>query len=117
MALLVIAVLCLLTSALPARALRAIEPLRCAGAAPLTIYVVHVTLLTALQPLAAGNASWLAAGWVAWGIQVAIALAIGALLASSGARGPLERVVGACADAAAGDRPEPAPAARTGQNP
>ncbi|MFA4841074.1 MAG: heparan-alpha-glucosaminide N-acetyltransferase domain-containing protein [Agrococcus sp.] len=100
-ALLVIAVLSLLAAVLPARALRAIEPLRAAGSAPLTIYVVHVTLLSALGLL---QTDWLVDGWGAWLVQVAIALCIGALLASSGARGPLETVVGRFADAA-GPRP------------
>lgn len=108
-ALLVIALLSLLASLLPRPALRAIEPLRAAGAAPLTIYVVHVTLLSALQPLAADSASWLADGWVAWALQVAIALGIGALLAGTAARGPLEALIGRFADAAAGPRSAGAP--------
>lgn len=105
-ALLVIAVLCLAASVLRGRGLRLVEPLRAAGGAPLTIYVVHVTLLSGLAPLAAEDASWLARGWLAWGIQVAIAVGIGAMLAGSGGRGPLERLVGGCADAAAAD-PDP----------
>ncbi|MGM1028458.1 MAG: heparan-alpha-glucosaminide N-acetyltransferase domain-containing protein [Actinomycetota bacterium] len=114
-ALLVIALLSLAASALPRPALRAIEPLRAAGAAPLTIYVVHVTLLSGLLPLAAGDAAWLVDGWAAWAVQVAIALGIGALLAASAARGPLETLVGRCADAAAGRRGSPvAPAAADG---
>lgn len=118
-ALLVIAVLCLAASALRGRGLRVIEPLRAAGGAPLTIYVVHVTLVSALVPLAGGDTSWLAGGWLAWGLQLAIALAIGAMLASSGARGPLERLVGACADAAARDplRPATEVAARADERP
>lgn len=103
-ALLVIALLSLLASALSRSALRAIEPLRAAGAAPLTIYVVHIILLSVLQAVAGGSAPWLAGGWVGWALQVAIAVGIGAMLASSGARGPLEAVVGRCAEAAAGPR-------------
>lgn len=109
-ALLVIALLSLVAAVLPRPALRAIEPLRAAGGAPLTIYVVHITLLSAMQPLAAGSASWLADGWVAWALQVAIALGIGALLAGTAARGPLEALIGRFADAAAGPRSTGAPA-------
>ncbi|WP_343921544.1 heparan-alpha-glucosaminide N-acetyltransferase domain-containing protein [Agrococcus citreus] len=103
-ALLVIALLSLIVSLLPSRVRRAVEPLRAAGGAPLTIYVVHITLLSGLQSLAAGSASWLADGWIAWALQVAIALGIGALLAGTAARGPLEALIGRCADAAAGLR-------------
>ncbi len=101
-ALLVIALLSLVTTVLPERGRRAIEPLRAAGAAPLTVYVVHVTLLSALVPLAGGDASELAGGWTAWGLHVAVALGLGAALATSGARGPLEAAVGRLAEAAAG---------------
>ncbi|WP_354255676.1 acyltransferase family protein [Agrococcus sp. UYP10] len=115
-ALLVIALLSLVVIALPRGSARAIEPLRAAGAAPLSIYVVHVTLLSALVPLAQGPAGWLAAGWLAWALQVAIAIALGALLASAGARGPLETVVGGCADAAAGRAREAPPSAPIGSD-
>ncbi len=90
-ALLVIALLSLVVAALPRPVLRAVEPLRAAGGAPLTIYVVHVTLLSGLQPLTGGDAGWLASGWLAWGLQVALAVGIGALLAGSGARPPRGR--------------------------
>ncbi|MCR8670669.1 heparan-alpha-glucosaminide N-acetyltransferase domain-containing protein [Agrococcus sp. HG114] len=96
-ALLVIGALGLLSAALPRRALRAIEPLRAAGAAPLTIYVVHVVLVALLVSLP-GTAAMDAR--LAWAVQVAVAIAIGALLAATGSRGPLERMVGWFADRA-----------------
>ncbi|MDR7233066.1 heparan-alpha-glucosaminide N-acetyltransferase domain-containing protein [Agrococcus sp. BE272] len=106
-ALLVIALLGLLAAALPRPAVRALEPLRAAGAAPLTIYVVHVLLLTAMLVPLQDAAPALGAGWAAWAVQVVVALAIGAALAAGDGRGPLERVVGRAADRAAGDRPRP----------
>ncbi|WP_456515211.1 acyltransferase family protein [Agrococcus sp. UYP33] len=115
-ALVVIALLSLVVIALPRGSARAIEPLRAAGAAPLSIYVVHVTLLSALVPLAQGPAGWLAAGWLAWALQVGIAIALGAVLASAGARGPLETVAGRCADAAAGRAREAPPSASIGSD-
>lgn len=101
--LVVIALLGLIAASLPARALRVLEPLRAAGAAPLTIYVVHVVLLSTL---ALADPA-LSIGWGAWAVQLAIAIAIGAVLAASRSRGPLERLVGAAAARAAGTR-EPA---------
>jgi hypothetical protein len=101
-AVLAIALLSLVVSLLPRAAVRLLEPLRAAGGAPLTIYVVHVLLLStmvgALLPVAPG----VVLGWGAWAVQVAVALAIGALLAATGARGPLERLIGRVAGAAAG---------------
>ncbi|WP_051223200.1 heparan-alpha-glucosaminide N-acetyltransferase domain-containing protein [Agrococcus lahaulensis] len=95
-----IALLGLLAASLPPRALRAFEPLRAAGAAPLTIYVVHVVLLSTL---ALADPA-LATGWGAWAAQLAIAIAIGAVLAVTRSRGPLERLVGTAATRAAGTR-------------
>ena len=46
--------------------------------------------------------------------DVGIAIALGAVLASAGARGPLETVVGRCADAAAGSAREAPPSAPIG---
>lgn len=103
-ALLVVAILSLAVSALPQRAVRLLEPLRAAGAAPLTVYAVHVVLVTLGLQLLLPVAPDLALGWGAWALQLAIALAIGALLAATGARGPLERLVGRAADAAATGR-------------
>ncbi|QUW19716.1 heparan-alpha-glucosaminide N-acetyltransferase domain-containing protein [Agrococcus sp. Marseille-Q4369] len=99
-----IALLGLLATSLPAAALRVLEPLRAAGAAPLTIYVVHVVLLSTLA-LAEPE---LSLGWGAWAAQLGIAIAIGAILAVTRSRGPLERLVGAAATRAAGERERPA---------
>ncbi|WP_425844352.1 heparan-alpha-glucosaminide N-acetyltransferase domain-containing protein [Agrococcus sp. TSP3-2-1] len=95
-----IALLGLLAASLPPAALRVLEPLRAAGAAPLTIYVVHVVLLSTLA-LAEPE---LSLGWGAWAAQLGIAIAIGAILAVTRSRGPLERLVGAAATRAAGER-------------
>lgn len=69
---------------------------RAAGAAPLTIYTLHL-LATALvyAPLYAGaelpgGMSWWVAGLGAFGIQLAGVLVIGAILSATGRRGPLE---------------------------
>lgn len=99
-----IALLGLLAASLPPAALRVLEPLRAAGAAPLTIYVVHVVLLSTLA-LAEPE---LSLGWGAWAAQLGIAIAIGAILAVTRSRGPLERLVGAAATRAAGQRERPA---------
>ena len=104
-ALAVIAVLSLLASLLPASAARLMEPLRAAGAAPLTIYVVHVVLLTMLGGTLGSVPG--VVGWAGLAVQVAVALGIGAVLAATRSRGPLERLVGWLAEAAAG-RPAPA---------
>ncbi len=101
-ALVVIAALGLLAASLPPGARRAIEPLRAAGGAPLTVYVVHVVLLSILGGLLAEAAPGLVGGGGALALHVALAMAIGLLLATLGARGPLERVVGAAADRAGG---------------
>lgn len=104
-ALLVIAVLSLLARALSPRALRVLEPLRTAGSAPLTIYIVHVILLTLMGGLLFESAPALVGGWGGLSLQVAVALVIGAMLATSGNRGPFERLVGWAASLAGGPRP------------
>jgi uncharacterized membrane protein YeiB len=109
-ALLVIAVLGLVTAALRPRALRALEPIRAAGAAPLTIYVVHVILVSLLLSAVEPDAPEVVTGWVGWGLQVAVALGIGAILAATRSKGPLERLVARAADAAAGGAARPRPA-------
>ena len=50
----------------------------------------------------------LSLGWGAWAAQLGIAIAIGAILAVTRSRGPLERLVGAAATRAAGERERPA---------
>ncbi|UOR01040.1 heparan-alpha-glucosaminide N-acetyltransferase domain-containing protein [Leucobacter allii] len=79
---------------------RLLEPVRAAGAAPLTIYTLHV-LVTGwlLGPLMtdptafADGFPWWVAGTGAFALHLAGALAIGALLAALGKRGPLEALL------------------------
>ncbi|WP_405217087.1 heparan-alpha-glucosaminide N-acetyltransferase domain-containing protein [Agrococcus sp. Ld7] len=103
-ALLAIGLLGLLVQRCSPRTLRAIEPLRAAGGAPLTIYIVHVVGYSLAAGLLIEVAPAIVSGWGGWAVQVAIALAIGAVLAASGARGPFERLVGRAASLAAGER-------------
>lgn len=94
-ALVVIALLGLLVRALPQPAMRAIGPLRAAGAAPLTIYVAHVLGVAVLATVAqTTGALWVGEGLGAWALHVAIALAIGVVLWAARSRGPLERGIG-----------------------
>lgn len=97
------AVLGALTWALPAgRQLqsRTARTLRAAGAAPLSIYVGHVLLTTAallLAVVASGgeltSMPWYVAGVGVLGVHVVLTLALGAVLAARGGRGPLEALV------------------------
>jgi hypothetical protein len=50
----------------------------------------------------------LSSGWGAWAAQLVVAIAIGGILAATGSRGPLERLVGAAATGATGDSPRTA---------
>lgn len=104
-ALVVIALLGLAVQRLAPRALRALEPVRAAGGAPLTVYLVHIVLLSLLGGLLAESAPGLAGGWGGWLLQVAIALGIGSILAAGRARGPFERLVGRAAEFAGGAQP------------
>lgn len=101
-ALLVVAATGLAAARLPAGALRALAPVRAMGAAPLTVYALHAMLVSVLLVL---GPEAVAAGWGGWALQLAVGLAIGAGLAATGARGPLEAAVGALADRAARDEP------------
>lgn len=111
--------LCLLLGGvLHGRARRLAAPVLAAGAAPLTIYVVHVVVTTALLVASlvlsgdAGGAgegeepelSWWARGPGAFALQLALIQAIGVLLARRNRRGPLETLVTAVATRAAGRR-------------
>lgn len=96
-ALLAIGLLGLVVQRMPQRTLRALEPLRAAGGAPLTIYIVHVVGYSFAASLLIDAAPALVSGWTGWAVQVAIAIAIGAALAASGSRGPFERLVGRAA--------------------
>lgn len=110
-ALLVIAALGLLTMALPQPVRRMIEPLRAAGGAPLTIYIVHVVLQSVLLALLIDVAPVIVVGWGGLALQVAVALVIGAVLAATRQRGPFERLVGRVAAGAAPGRRTAAPPA------
>lgn len=103
-ALLTIGLLGLLVQRMSPRTLRTLEPLRAAGGAPLTIYIVHVVGYSLAAGLLIEVAPALVSGWTGWALQVAIALAIGAVLAASRSRGPFERLVGRAATFAAGSR-------------
>lgn len=77
------------------RARGALAPVLGAGAAPLTVYSLHV-----LAAAAAWSGDRLSAWWVSspqlWALHLAGALAIGLLLRLTGRRGPLEALVSAC---------------------
>ncbi|TQM66106.1 uncharacterized protein DUF418 [Klugiella xanthotipulae] len=95
----VIGLLVLLCDALPGSR-RAVEPIRAAGAAPLTIYCLHVVATALLlgpftgDPSAGADSTpWWAVGLGAFGIQLAGALALGAILAATRRRGPLEAMM------------------------
>lgn len=75
----------------------ALEVLRCAGAAPLTVYTLHIVATGLLlapvmeDPAVLENGiPWWAAGTGAFALQLAGVLVIGAILAALGRRGPLE---------------------------
>ncbi|KAB1650411.1 heparan-alpha-glucosaminide N-acetyltransferase domain-containing protein [Pseudoclavibacter endophyticus] len=86
---------------------RILLPVLGAGAAPLTVYAVHVVLTTALRLLAQGSGaadSWLASSWQIWLVNILVALAIGAAIRLARMRGPLESLVTASGRWAAGLR-------------
>lgn len=78
---------------------RLLDIFRAAGAAPLTIYTLHVIatgwLLGPLMedPALAQSLPWWAAGTGAFLLQLAGALGIGAILSATGRRGPLEALL------------------------
>ena len=92
-------------SVLPDRAKRLLEPLRATGAAPLTVYTAHVLAVSVVSLLAATMAltemPWFLSSAALWGLHIAGALAIGAVLASLQRRGPLEALVTAAGRRAA----------------
>lgn len=107
-ALLVIAVLLAFDRWAPRWLLAALRPVSAAGAAPLTVYTVHVlgvalstSLVVLLGPTTLSGIPWWYLSAQLLGIHVAVALAIGAALAVLGRRGPLEALVGAVSTAAA----------------
>ena len=92
-AVLVVGLCLLVVAALPAPAGRAVAVLGGAGAATLSLYTLHVWLHT--------EAVWPADGPEGFRSHVLVLLALGAVLAALGVRGPLEAVVRSCSDAAA----------------
>lgn len=74
------------SQSLPARIVRA------GGAAPLTLYVVHILSIGALDSMqvAESGAVWLVHGLFAFALQLALLVGISTVLAVSGRRGPLE---------------------------
>ena len=100
-ALVVISAMLLLAGSLPGWALRVVEPVRAAGAAPLTVYTLHVLGVgvtgIAIEALVqAGGFTevpwWYLGPWIL-AVHVTGALAVGVVLAVLGTRGPLETVV------------------------
>jgi len=100
-AFLVIAACMALNAAASPRVQSLIEPVRAAGAAPLTIYTVHILALAVGTALAgsgdASTAPWYAAGPGALALHVGLALLIGTALALLHRRGPLEALTSAAA--------------------
>ncbi|WP_371740088.1 heparan-alpha-glucosaminide N-acetyltransferase domain-containing protein [Frigoribacterium sp. VKM Ac-2836] len=110
LAVLVISLLLMATARLPKNAARVTEPLRAAGAAPLTVYTLHVAAAglttVALQLLVEGGATltgypWWYSGPVIVAVHVTAAIAVGAVLALLDRRGPLEAFVSGCSRRAA----------------
>lgn len=100
LALVVIGALLALGTRVGDRAGRFLEPLRRAGAAPLTVYSAHVTAtgIVSLFAMMGGEFDgatmpwYISSGWL-WLLHVAGAVLIGALLQALGRRGPLETLV------------------------
>ncbi len=94
--------------ATPSLGARLLDVVRATGAAPLTIYTLHILVSGLVQHSFAGrhatpiesyaDIAWWAAGPLAYLLQIAGALAIGAVLSATKRRGPLEallaRIVG-----------------------
>ncbi|SIR57176.1 heparan-alpha-glucosaminide N-acetyltransferase domain-containing protein [Microbacterium sp. RURRCA19A] len=96
-ALAVLGLCLLLGTVLSARVRRVFEPLRRAGAAPLTIYALHGTAVGIAMLIAQGNGNgplqWYTEGAGIWALNVAGALLIGTILMITDRRGPLEAAV------------------------
>lgn len=100
LALVVIGALLALGTGIGERTARILEPVRRAGAAPLTVYSAHVTAtgivyLVAMIVGGIGGAVmpwYISSGWL-WMLHAVGAVAIGALLSALNRRGPLETLV------------------------
>lgn len=104
-ALVVVSAMLLLAATLPGWALRLVEPLRAAGAAPLTVYTLHVlgvgvTGLMIEAVVRAGGFTevpwWYLGPWI-FAVHAAGAVLVGVVLATLGRKGPLETAVSATA--------------------
>ena len=104
-ALVVVSAMLLLAATLPGWALRLVEPLRAAGAAPLTVYTLHVlgvgvTGLMIEAVVRAGGFTevpwWYLGPWI-FAVHAAGAVLVGVVLATLGRKGPLETAVSAAA--------------------
>lgn len=95
------------SQSLPARIVRA------GGAAPLTLYVVHVLTFGALSTLllsgasAAAGPTWLVQGVGAFALQFTLLVGVSVVLAVSGRRGPLEAALSELSLRAASSAPAP----------
>ena len=114
-----VAIIGALVALLPpgARMPRALAPVRAAGAAPFTTYTLHVCALLTASAIWAVDGSdaafasppWYVAGFGILGLHVAGSLLLGAILARTDAKGPLERVASAVAGSFARPREDTAP--------
>ncbi|MGI6879435.1 heparan-alpha-glucosaminide N-acetyltransferase domain-containing protein [Microbacterium sp. gxy059] len=89
-----------LATLLGGSARRLLEPIRRAGAAPLTVYAVHVIaagvgalIAFATADLESGSLPWYVSSGPLWALHVAGAVLIGAILLALDRRGPLETLV------------------------
>ncbi|KQW06639.1 hypothetical protein ASC66_09275 [Leifsonia sp. Root4] len=99
-ALLVIALMLAFARWAPRWLLGVLRPMSAAGAAPLTIYTVHVlgvalttSIVILMEPASFAELPWWYLGWRILAVHVVVVLAIGAVLALLGRRGPLEAFV------------------------
>lgn len=107
-ALFVIALMLAFARWAPRWLLTALRPVSAAGAAPLTIYTVHVlgvavttSVIMLLEPGSFTELPWWYLGWQILAVHVVVVLGIGAVLAVFGTRGPLEAFVSDAATQAA----------------
>ncbi|MGO2141558.1 MAG: heparan-alpha-glucosaminide N-acetyltransferase domain-containing protein [Leucobacter sp.] len=97
-ALAVIGLLVFMFDAAGTRTSRVTEVFRAAGAAPLTIYTLHIVVTGLLyaplmnnpEAVLAAGMPWWVSGVAAWGVQFAGVIVLGIILSATGKRGPLE---------------------------
>lgn len=119
-ALLVISAMLAVARWSPRWLLAALRPVSAAGAAPLTIYTVHVlgvalttSLIMLLDPSSFTDVPWWYLGWGILAVHIAVVLIIGCVLAALNKRGPLEALISFASKQAArlGARPRHSDAA------